>query len=146
MKKYIVRLTREEQERLKDLISKGKALAYIIRHAHILEKADVNGPAWTDARIAEAFLVHINTVADIRRRFAEQGLEIALNRKKRACPPRQSSFDGGSEARLIALSCSEPPEGYNRWTLRLLADKAVELEIVDAVSHETVRKTLKKTS
>ncbi len=146
MKKYKVRLAREEQERLKDLISKGKALAYIIRHAHILEKADVNGPAWTDVRIAEAFSVHINTVADIRKRFAEQGLEIALNRKKRACPPRQSSFDGGSEARLIALSCSEPPEGYNRWTLRLLADKAVELEIVDAVSHETVRKTLKKTS
>jgi transposase len=146
MKKYIVRLTDEERRQLTELTRKGKAAAYKIRHAHILLKADVDGLAWTGAQIAEVFSVHMNTVSKIQQRFVEQGLEAALNRKKRARPPRERKLDGESEARLIALSCSKPPEGRNRWTLRLLADKVVELEIVDTVSHETVRRTLKKTS
>ena len=146
MKKYVVRLTDEERRQLKDLTGKGKTAAYKIKHAHILLKADVNGPAWTVAQIAEAFSMHSNTVSNIHRRFVEQGLEAALNRKKRERPPRERKLDGESEARLIALSCGSAPEGRNRWTLRLLADKAVELEIVDTISYETVRRTLKKTS
>ena len=146
MKKYIVRLTDEELRQLTDLIGKGKAAAYKIRHAHILLKADVDGPAWAGAQIAEIFSVHMNTVSKIQQRFVEQGLESALTRKKRDRPPRERKLDGELEARLIALSCGNSPEGRNRWTLRLLADKAVELEIVDTISYETVRRTLKKTS
>ncbi len=146
MKKYIVRLTNEERGQLTELTRKGKAAAYKIRHAHILLKADVDGPAWSGAQIADGFSVHMNTVSIIQKRFVEQGLEAALNRKERARPPRERKLDGEAEARLIALSCGKPPEGYNRWTLRLLADKAVELEIVDTVSYETVRRTLKKTN
>lgn len=146
MKKHIVRLTEAEQKALKKLIRKGRAPVYKIRRANILLKADIAGPGWTDEQIGEAFSVHPVTVAAMRKRFTEHGLEKALDRKKRASPPRQARFDGESEARLIALSCGEPPEGYGRWNLRLLAEKAVELEIVPEVSHETVRKTLKKTS
>lgn len=146
MAKYIVRLTEAEQKALRELIRKGKAPAYQIRRANILLKADIAGPAWTDVRIGEAFSIHPNTVAVMRKRFGEQGLEKALDRKRRVIPPRQARFDGESEARLIAMSCSEPPEGHSRWTLRLLAGKAVELELVPEVSHETVRKTLKKTN
>lgn len=146
MNKYIVRLTDDEREHLTALIAKGKAAAHKIRHANILLKADADGPAWTDARIAEAFSVSETAVANGRQRFVEQGFEAALDRKKRGSPPCKPKLDGASEARLIALSCSEPPEGYGRWTLRLLADRAVELEIVDTISHETVRRTLKKTS
>ncbi len=146
MKKYVVCLTNEERGQLAELIRKGKAAAYKIRHAHILLKADVDGLAWSDDQIGEAFSVHTNTVGSLRQRFVEQGLEAALNRKERARPPRERKLDGEAEARLIAVSCGKPPEGYNRWTLRLLADKAAELEIVDTISHETVRRTLKKTS
>lgn len=146
MKKYVVRLTNEERKQLTELIRKGKATAYKIKHANILLKADVDGLAWIDAQIAEAFSVDTNTVGSIRQRFVEQGLEAALNRKKRDRPPRERKLDGEAEAQLIALSFSNPPEGRNRWTLRLLADKVVELEIVDTLSHETVRRTLKKTN
>ena len=146
MKKYVVRLTDEERRQLTDLTGKGKTAAYRIKHAHILLKADVDGPAWPVAQIAEVFSVHSNTVSNIHRRFVERGLEAALTHKKRDRPPRERKLDGESEARLIALSCGKPPEGRNRWTLRLLADKAVELEIVDTLSYETVRRTLKKTS
>ena len=125
-KKYIVRLSKEERGGLEQLIAKGKAAAYKIRHAHILLKADADGPAWTDMRIAEAFSCHVRTVEGIRGRFLEQGFEAALNRKKQAVPPRAKILDGAGEARLIALSCSVPPEGRGRWTLHLLADKMVE--------------------
>ena len=145
MKKYIVRLSNEEQEQLKKLTAVGKSAAYKIKHAHILLKADADGPNWTDKQIAEAFSVTTRTVSGIRQRFVEQGLESALNRKKQDNPSRRPIFDGQAEARLIAIGCSMPPEGHARWTLRLLADKAVELEIVESVSHETVRQTLKKT-
>jgi transposase len=145
-KRYVVRLTEHEREQLTTLIGKGKAAAYKIKHGHILLKADAEGPGWSDAAIAAAFAVHVRTVAGIRQRFVEQGLEAALNRRKQECPSRQLTFDGAAEAHLIALSCSAPPPGHARWTLRLLAEKVVELEIVPSVSHETVRRTLKKTS
>lgn len=145
-KKYIVRLTSEEREELRGLIGKGKAAAYKIRAAHILLKAEADGEGWKDEEIARAFCVHVGTVSSVRRRFVLEGLESALGRKKRQSPPRQRILDGEKEARLIALSCSEPPAGHGRWTLRLLADKLVELEVVESISHETVRQALKKTS
>ena len=144
-KKYIVRLTEQEREQLDALIRNGKAATYKIKHANILPKADADGAVWRDEAIATAFSVHTRTVAGIRERFVEQGREAALNRKKQERPSQQPIFDGDAEAHLIALSCSEPPPGHARWTLRLLADKAVELAIVASTSHETVRRTLKKT-
>ena len=143
-KKYIVRLTEEEREQLRTMIGKGKAAAYKIKHANILLKADADGPNWSDERIAEAFSVHRMTAKNVRQRFVEKGLEVALNRKKRATPPTEKLLDGAKEARLIALACSTPPEGRKRWTLHLLADKVVELNIVNSISYETVRRTLKK--
>jgi transposase len=144
--KFIIRLTEEERNQLKEIVTKGKTAAYKIKHANILLKADVDGPAWQDEAIAQAFSVHLSTVGCIRKRFVEQGLEAALGRKKQEKPSREPIFDGVSEAHLIALSLSKPPEGHSRWTLRLLADKVVELEIVDKVSFETVRQMLKKTN
>jgi hypothetical protein len=144
MKKYIVRLTDEERERLEDVVRRGKGQAVKIQHARILLKVDVNGPAWTDEKCADAFVCHVNTPRNMRQRFVEQGLEAALERKK--MPPRQDLIlDGRKEARLIALSCSPPPKGRSRWTLRLLAEKLVALKVVDAISYETVRRALKKT-
>jgi transposase len=148
MKKYKVTLTAEERNSLQELIAAGKAAAKKLTHARILLKADAasGGPAWTDVRIAEALEVHVTMVERLRERFVEQGLDAALGRKKQDRPSRERTFDGKAEARLIALACSEPPQGRDRWTLRLLADKLVELEIVDTVSTETVRRTLKKTN
>ena len=142
----LMRLTPEERRQLEGLISKGQTKAYRIKHANILLKADADGPAWTDEEIAEAFCCHIRTVEAVRRRFVFRGLEAALDRKMRATPPRERILDGEKEARLIALSCSQPPEGRSRWTLELLADKMVELRIVDQISYQTVRRALKKTS
>jgi transposase len=144
-KKYIVRLSDEERRQLTELTSKGKAAASKIRHAHILLKADADGPAWTDTKIAESFAVSVNTVLGIRQRLVEQGLEAALNRKPQARPSRTPRLDGEGEARLMALRCSAPPAGRARWTLRLLAAQAVALDIVETISHETVRQALKKT-
>lgn len=145
-KRYIVRLSEEEQQSLKDLVSTGKAAAYKIKHANILLNIDVNGAGWTDAEAATALSCHRHTVANLRQRLVEHGLEAALERKPSQMPPRQRVCDGESEAKLIALRCGEPPTGQARWTLRLLADKAVELEIVPAICHETVRRVLKKTN
>lgn len=144
-KKYVVRLTEEERRELKELTTKGKSAAYKIKHANILLKADADGPGWTDKEIVEGFSVCENTVLAIRHRFVEHGLEAALNRKKQEHPSRQPKLDGEAETRLMALRCGNPPEGYSRWNLRLLADKVVELGIVDTISHETVRQALKKT-
>jgi transposase len=148
MKKYKVTLTVEERNSLQDLIAIGKAAAKKLLHARVLLKADAapGGPAWTDARIAEALEVHVSTVERLRERFVEQGLDAALGRKQPHRPSRPRTLDGKAEARLIALACSEPPPGQVRWTLRLLADKLVELAIVDTVSTETIRRTLKKTN
>ena len=148
MEKYVVELTSAEQKELAQLVSKGKATARKITHARILLQANESqdGPAWTDKQISEAFGIHANTIHGIRRRFVEHGLQAALERKKQDHPSRKCVVDGDVEAHLIALRCGDPPEGRNQWTLRLLADKLVELEIVPSICHETVRKTLKKTS
>ncbi len=148
MEKHVVELTSEEQKELAQLVSKGKAAARKITHARILLQANESkdGPALTDRQISQAFGVHTNTIHGIRRRFVEHGLHVALERKKQDHPSRKHVVDGDVEAHLIALRCGDPPEGRNQWTLRLLADKLVELEIVPSICHETVRKTLKKTS
>ncbi len=144
-KKYIVRLTEAEREHLERLVRKGKAHARKLLYARILLKADVNKDSWTDERIAEALEVSTATVARERRRFCEEGLEVALMPKKPG-RPRRRVLDGRAEAHLVALSCSDPPEGRERWSMRLLADRMVELGHVESVSYETVRRTLKKTS
>jgi len=146
-KKYIVRLTPEERQELHELIKKGKAPAYRIKHANILLAVDLDGPmAWPDEKAAQAFHCVISTVAEIRQRLVMQGLAAALTRKPHAQPPRKPILDGAQEARLTALACSKPAAGRAKWTLHLLADKLVELKIVDSISHETVRKILKKTN
>jgi hypothetical protein len=145
-KKYIVRLTGEERDRLKGLGRKGRTSVQKIGRAQVLLKVDADGPDWTDEQTADAFGIRANTVAEIRRRFVEEGLEGALERKRPTEPPRRRKLDGAGEARLIAMACGEPPEGRARWTLRLLAGQLIELAIVDGISHETVRQTLKKTS
>jgi transposase len=144
LKRYIVRLTQEERQELQQLVSKGRAAAYKIKYANILLNIDVNGQGWSDRQAATSLSCHSNTIANLRQRFVEQGLEAALERKPRKNPPRQRVCDGEAEAKLIALRCGESPPGQARWTLRLLTDKAVELEIVPSISHETVRQVLKK--
>ena len=145
-KKYVVRLTTDEREHIEKLLRRGRAHARKLLYGRILLKADANGPdRWTDERIAEAFEVSTATVARERRRFCEEGLEVALMPKKPG-RPRRRVLDGRAEAHLIALSCSDPPEGRERWSMRLLADQMVELGHVDTLSHETVRRTLKKTA
>lgn len=143
-KRYVVRLTPVERLMLQNMINKGKAAAYKIRHAHILLKADADGPNWSDKQIAEAFDCHRTTVEEIRKRLVTQSVEIALERKSREVPPTPHRLDGDAEARLVAIACGKAPEGRAKWTMRLLADKLVELEIVDQVSHTTVWQTLKK--
>lgn len=145
MKKYRVTLTADERNHLTAWIAAGKAAAQKLAHARILLKADqAGGPGWTDDRIAVE--VSVATVERVRQRFVEEGLEAALTRKPQARPSRERTLDGRAEARLIALACSAPPDGRKRWTLRLLADRLVELEVVEAVCPETVRQTLKKTT
>lgn len=145
-KKYVVRLHSDEKASLKEIVRKGKTNAYRIRHANMLLAACVDGGNMSDQAIAKTFSCHRRTVENLRQRFVEQGLEAALERKKREFPPRERLLDGDGEAKLIALSCSQAPEGYSRWTLHLLADKLVELQIVETISHETVRQVLKKTN
>jgi transposase len=144
-KKYRVRLSGQERKHLEKLVRKGKAHARKLLYARILLKADEAGPAWTDERIAEAFEVSVATVARERRRFCEEGLEVALLPKKPG-RPRRRVLDGRAEAHLIALACSSAPEGRDHWPLRLLADRMVELGYVESLSYETVRRTLKKTA
>ncbi len=143
--KYFVSLTTEERSYLEKLVSSGNASARKLRRARILLKSDCSegGPNWTYEAICAAFDVNAVTVTNIRKAFSEGGLERALNRKK---PEREYEhrLDGHAEAHLIALTCGEAPEGYDRWTLRLLQDRLVKLEIVESVSHETIRTTLKK--
>ena len=148
MKKYKVTLTADERQSLLNLIAAGRTAAKKLIHARILLKADAapGGPAWTDDRIAEAVEVNLRTVERIRQRFVEDGLEAALIRKKQDRPSRERKLDGDGEARLIAVACSEPPQGRSAWTLQLLADKLVELHVVDSISDETVRQVLKKTN
>jgi transposase len=145
VKKYIVRLTNEEQKHLKDVTAKGKAAAYKIRHANILLAVDVNGQNRNDDAAALMFGCRRQTVENVRRRLIENGLEAALGRKHREKPGRAYKLDGEKEAQLIAISCSEPPQGRSRWTLEMLSDRLVALKVVDSIAPETVRQTLKKT-
>jgi transposase len=148
MTKYRVTLDAEERQLLQGLIADGKAAAKKLTHARILLKADAAGagPAWPDVRIAEALEVSTDTVGRVRQRFVEHGLEAALVRKPQDRPSRRRTLDGRAEARLIALACSAPPEGRKEWTMQMLADRLVELEVVPSVSDETVRRALKKTN
>lgn len=143
-KKFIVRLSKEEREELTSIVSKGKTQAYKIKHANILLNVDEDGLARTDKDIAAMLHCHLNTIHDVRRRYVEQGLEAALGRKRRENPPREKILDGEKEARLIAVACSEAPPGYSRWSLRMLADRLVELEVVKTISAPTVMRALKK--
>jgi len=144
-KKYIVRLSEQECDTLKEVIKKLKGSSQKVRRAQILLKADADGPAWTDSHIAEAFGCRRQTVETIRQRFVESGFQETLEGKQRSAPPTEKLLDGEQEAKVIAMRLGSPPKGYANWTLRLLARKVVELEIVEAISHETVRRTLKKT-
>jgi transposase len=148
MKRYVIRLSESERNRLTALVSKGRTAARKRLHAQVLLKADVSaaGAGWTDRQIVEALGVGERTVQAIRQRCVEEGLDAALDRKKQCRPSRQRVLDGAKEAHLVALCCGKVPAGQARWTLRLLADELVRLEIVDTVSHETVRQALKKTS
>lgn len=145
--KYAVELTENERARLRTVIGRGTASARTLTHARILLKADQGegGPAWADTAIARALDVHPATVGRVRRAYVETGLDAALARK---LPDRvyERTLDGAGEAHLIALACGAPPAGRERWTLRLLADALVRLEVVDTISHETVRRALKQTS
>lgn len=145
-RKFIVRLRSEEREALELLVRRSKTQAYRIKHANILLAVDADGPDWSDEEAAEAFGCHVNTVANVRQRFVEQGLEAAVERKKQKSPSRERILDGEKEARLIAVACSAPPEGRSKWTLQLLADQLVVLKVVESISNQTVRRTLKKTN
>ena len=148
MKKYIVRLSGKERKSLKSLVSSGKGSARMFTRARILLKADVGegGPGWPDEKIAEALDVTIQTIERVRKQLVEEGLEAVLSRREYIQKVSRKKLDGEVEAHLIALACSETPEGYTRWSLRLLADRMVELGYVESISHEAVRRALKKTS
>jgi transposase len=143
-KKYIVELTDDERASLKEVVKKLNGSSQKVKRANILLKAD-SGAGWTDAKIAEALDCRTKTVENVRQRFVELGFDVALNGRKRDAPPRAKLLDGEQEAKIIALRLGTPPKGYGKWTLRLLARKVVELEIVESVSYQTVRRTLKKT-
>lgn len=144
---YKVRLTADERERLNELLRKGKSPARMQLRARILLKADEaeGGPAWNDTQIAEAFGTYPIMAYRVRQKLVEEGLDAVLARKRREVPPTARVFDGDKEAKLIALACSKPPKGHARWSLSLLADKVVELEIVEQASRSTVGLVLKKT-
>ena len=143
-KKYIVRLTNCERETLREVLKRKRVASQKLRRAQVLLKADADGPNWTDARIAEAFDCSTQTVENIRERLVSEGFEITLHGKPKS-RVRGKVLDGEQEARVIALRLGQPPKGFANWTLRLLQERVVALEIVESVSHETIRRTLKKT-
>ena len=143
-KKYIVRLTKRQREVANCVVEKLEGSPRKVKRAQILLKADEREGGWTDTEIADAFSCTVNTVENVRKRFCEIGFETALNGKQRANPPRERKFDGEGEAAVIAVRLSEPPKGYTNWTLDLLQERVVALSIVDSVSRETLRQTLKK--
>ena len=143
-KKYIIRLSDEERRECQDIVKRLKGTSEKVKRAQILLKADADGPQWSDAKIAEAYDCSVRTVENVRERLVTEGFHAALERKKRATPPTPSKLDGVGEAKLIAMRLGKPPAGYGRWSLKLLADELVTLEVVSSISPETVRKTLKK--
>ena len=143
---YIVRLTDAERQTLEQVVKKLKGTGQKVRRAQMLLKADAEAPGWTDARIAEAFCCLRETVQRLRQRFVESGFQETLDAKTRAQPPTPKLLNGEQEAKIIATRLGPPPKGYANWTLRLLSRKVVELEIVNQVSYETVRRTLKQTA
>jgi len=145
LKKYIVRLTDKERKILQEIVRKFKGTSQKVRRAQILLKADADGPAWTDAKIAEAYDCRTKTVEDIRQRFVTQGFEVTLNGQMKKMPDSRI-LDGEKEAKLIAMRLGSPPAGFANWSLRLLANQMVVLELVETISYETVRRTLKKTA
>jgi len=145
-KKYVVRLSDEERSVCQDIIKNLKGSSQRFRRAQLLLKADADGPGWPDAKIAEAFHCRVQTIENVRKRLVTESFERALDGKTRQEPPTPCKLDGEAEAKLIAMRLGKPPAGYGHWTLQLLADEMVALEIVESISHETVRKTLKKTA
>ena len=145
-KRFIVRLTDEERGICQEVSKKLKGSSQKVRRAQILLQADADGPGWSDRRIAEAFNCRVQTIENLRKRLVTESFALALQGKKRPLPPTPPKLDGESEAKLIAMRLGKPPAGYGHWTLQLLADELVALEVVDSISHETVRKTLKKTA
>ena len=143
-KKYVVRLTDEERSELALVVKKLSGGSQKVKRAQILLKADVEGPNWTDQKIAEACDCRVQTVEQVRQRFVERGFQETLQRAKRETPPTPKLLSGKQEAKVIAMRLGPPPKGYANWSLRLLARRVVELEIVDSISYETVRQTLKK--
>ncbi len=144
-KTYIVRLMDEEREQLEGIVKKLAGGSEKVKRAQILLKADADGPNWTDEKIADAFRCRTRTIEKLRKRLVTEGFDAAIERKQRAEPPVPQKLDGEQEAQIIAMRLGKPPEGYANWSLRLVADEAVALEIVDSISHSTVRQTLKKT-
>jgi hypothetical protein len=145
-KKYIVRLSDEERRVCQEILKSLKGSSQKFRRAQIMLKADADGPGWPDVRIAEAFNCRVQTIENVRKRLVTEGFDLALDGKNRQQPPTPCKLDGEAEAKLIAMRLGKPPAGYGHWTLRLLADEMVALEVVDAISHETVRQVLKKTA
>jgi transposase len=143
-KKYVVRLTDAEREILNQVVKKRHVSSQKVRRAHVFLKADADGPNWSDSQIAEAFDCSTKTIENLRQRLVTEGFEIAINGKPKS-RVRGKVLDGEQEAKIIAMRLSHPPKGFANWTLRLLAEQVVTLEIVESVSHETLRRTLKKT-
>jgi len=143
-KRYVVRLDEQERQHLQTLVSIGKVAGYKIRHANMLLMADADGPAMTDLQIANALGISVGQMEHLRKRLVADGLSACLSRKPQERPSIQAIFDQEKEARLLELACGKAPEGYDKWSLRLLADQAVEMKIVEATSHETVRRVLQK--
>lgn len=144
MKKYIVRLSAEEKLVLEEVVKKSKGGSQKAMRAQILLKADANGPDWNDEKIAEAYGCQVRTIENVRKRLVTEGFEITLSGKRPPNPPRAKLLSGEQEAQLIAMRLGAPPAGYGSWTLKLLQNQMIELEITDTISHETIRKTLKK--
>jgi hypothetical protein len=147
LKRYVVRLSNEERQTCQEVVKKLEGTSQKVRPAQILLKTDADGPAWTDARIADAFSCRVQTVDNLRKRVVLDSFELALNGTQRQHSPTQPKLDGVGvgEAKLIAMRLGKPPAGFGRWTLQLLADELVALEVVDSICRETVRQTLKKT-
>jgi len=143
-KKFVVRLSNEERGVCQEVIKKLRGSSQKVRRAQILLKADADGPGWTDAKIAEAFNCRVQTIENLRKRLVTEGFDLAMEGKKRQEPATPPKLNGEGEAKLIAMRLGKPPAGYGHWTLHLLADELVALEVVDSISHETVRKVLKK--